>query len=182
MNTPSPSPQQTKDTSERRVARFFGLEGENWMRHSNPVSVWTRFGVLPLLAASIWSREWIGWWSLVPVALSLIFMLVNPLMFAEPRSTRNWASKGVFGERIWADRNEVAIPVQFKDSRVPAVTYVGQLVGVAVLTWGLVDLDLFATAAGLVIAQGAKAWYIDRMVLLFEDMKARHPEYAAWEY
>jgi hypothetical protein len=28
----------------------------------------------------------------------------------------------------------------------------------------------------------AKAWYIDRMVLLFEDMKARRPQYAAWEY
>ena len=28
---------------------------------------------------------------------------------------------------------------------------------------------------GLVLVQGAKAWFIDRMVLLFEDMKARRP-------
>ena len=35
--------------------------------------------------------------------------------------------------------------------------------------------------AGLVLAQTAKAWYLDRMVLLYEDMKARSPEYAAWE-
>ena len=36
--------------------------------------------------------------------------------------------------------------------------------------------------AGLVIVQCAKAWFIDRMVLLFEDMKTRNPTYAGWEY
>ena len=131
--------------------------------------------------ASVWSREWIGWWCLVPVALSLIFMVVNPLLFATPRSTRNWASKGVFGERIWADRNQYdARPVR----RVPGtrVAPACQFVGLAVLAWGLVELDLLATVAGMVLVQGAKAWYIDRMVLLFEDMKTRRSEYAAWEY
>jgi hypothetical protein len=28
----------------------------------------------------------------------------------------------------------------------------------------------------------AEAWYLDRMVLLFEHMKALRPESAAWEY
>ena len=69
------------------VTKLFGLEGEGWMRHANPVSVWTRFAVLPMGALAVWSREWIG----------------------------------------------------------------------------------------------AKAWFIDRMVLLYEDMKARVPEYAGWE-
>jgi hypothetical protein len=54
-----------------------------------------------------------------------------PLLFPPPRSTRHWASKGVFGERIWTDRAKAEFP---------------------------------------------------RMVLLFEDMKARDPEYAGWEY
>jgi len=36
-------------------------------------------------------------------------------------------------------------------------------------------------ADGLVITQVAKAWFIDRMVLLYEDMRARDPEYAGWE-
>ena len=48
--------------------------------------------------------------------------------------------------------------------------------------YGLVRLDLIATLAGLVILQAAKAWYIDRQVLLYEDMKQRHAEYASWEY
>jgi hypothetical protein len=38
-----------------------------------------------------------------------------------------------------------------------------------------------AMVAGLVLTQTAKAWYLDRMVLLYEDMKARNPGYAAWE-
>lgn len=69
-----------------RVTRAFGLRGGAWMRHSNPVSVWTRFAVLPLLALALWSRDWIGWWSLIPIALSLVWMFVNPLFFHEPNS------------------------------------------------------------------------------------------------
>jgi uncharacterized membrane protein len=51
-----------------------------------------------------------------------------------------------------------------------------------VLVYGLVRLDLLEVVSGLVILQTAKAWFIDRMVLLFEHMKAGNPEYAAWEY
>jgi hypothetical protein len=55
-----------------------------------------------VIALAIWSRDWIGWWSLLPIALAIVWMMVNPLLFATPRSTRNRASKGVFGERIWS--------------------------------------------------------------------------------
>jgi hypothetical protein len=171
-----------KVTTDTKLARLFGLQGEAWMRHANPISVWTRFAVLPLLAISIWSRDWIGWWSLLPIALSLVFMVVNPLLFPKPRSTSNWASKGVFGERIWADRNTVELPDQFRSSPVAKVTYLFQVVGMAVLAYGLVELDLLAVVSGLVTVQCAKAWFIDRMVLLFEDMKTRNLEYARWEY
>ena len=169
-------------TRETKLAKAFGLGGGNWMRHANPVSVWTRFAVLPLLAAAVWSRDWIGWWALIPVALSLVFMMVNPVLFPTPRSTRNWASRAVFGERIWADRNKTEIPGQFARSRVPTVTYAVQMLGLAVLVYGLVELRLLDAVTGLVIVQCAKAWYLDRMVLLFDDMKGRRPEYAEWEY
>ncbi len=75
------------------------------------------------------------------------------MLCSEPRSTRNWAS------------TSTAI----------------QVAGVALLAYGLVGLDLLTVLAGLVLTQTAKAWYLDRMVLLYEDMKARSPEYAAWE-
>jgi hypothetical protein len=177
QRTPTPRP-----TSEQRVARLFGLEGENWMRHANALSVWTRFAVLPMLAVAVWSRDWIGWWSVALVVLSLVFMMINPLLFRRPRSTRNWASKGVFGERIWAHRNKVDIPARFRASRPLAATYASQVIGLGVMIYGLVRLDVVAVAAGVVIVQTAKAWYIDRMVLLFDDMKTSHHEYAAWEY
>jgi hypothetical protein len=182
MSASARSSSARKLTSEYRVAKLFGLKGENWMRHANPVSVWTRFAVLPLIVVSVWSRERIGWWSLVPIGLSLAFMMVNPLLFRSPRSTRNWASKSVLGERIWADRNNVEIPDQFTSSGVTNVTYAIQTAGLALLVYGLVRLDLLAVICGLVIGQTAKAWYLDRMVLLFDDMKTRHQEYAAWEY
>ena len=43
------------------------------------------------------------------------------------------------------------------------------------------QLDLTTTVLGLLIVQGAKFWYLDRMVLLFDDVKDR-AEYAAWDY
>ncbi len=171
----------TKPTAERRVAKLFGLEGEAWMRHANPVSVWTRFSVVSLLAVSIWSRDWIGWLCLIPIALSVIWMFVNPLLFTAPRSTRNWASKGVFGERIWADRDSVEIPPQFR-SAVPRVANAFSTLGLALLAYGLVELSLLPVLAGIVIVHLGKLWFLDRMVLLFEDMKGRNATYARWEY
>lgn len=178
----TPSSKAPKVTTDAKLARLFGLEGEGWLRHANPISVWTRFAVLPMLALSIWSRAWIGWWSLVPIALSLVFMIINPVLFPKPRSTKNWASKGVFGERIWADRTKVELPEQYRSSRAANVTYLFQLAGLVVLAYGLVRLDLISVVAGLLLVQCAKAWFIDRMVLLFEDMKTRSSEYAGWEY
>jgi hypothetical protein len=168
-------------TMEQRVARLFGLTGDKWMRHANPLSVWTRFAVVPLIALAIWSRAWIGWYSLIPVALALTWMVVNPLFFPEPRSTRNWASKGVFGERVFAERNTVELPPQFL-SAVPNVANALSAVGLVLLAYGLITFDPLSTIAGILVTSLGKLWYIDRMVLLFEDVKHRNAEYAKWEY
>ncbi len=179
MTAPAPS---SAGTTDARLARLFGLRGDTWLRHANPVSVWTRFAVLPLLALSIWSRDWIGWWSLVPVVLTLVFMVVNPLLFPPPRSTRNWASRGVLGERIWAARDTADIPEQFRSTNPANATYAFQLAGMAALTYGLVVLDPIITVTALLLVQCAKVWFIDRMVLLFADVAPRDPEYASWDY
>ena len=50
------------------------------------------------------------------------------------------------------------------------------------LVYGLIRLDVMAPVTGVVILQGGKLWYLDRMVLLFEALKSQNPEYAAWEY
>jgi hypothetical protein len=60
----------------------------------------------------------------------------------------------------WADRNRVALPQQFRASKAPAVAQGIQVVGMAVLVYGLVELDLLAVVTGTVLTQAAKAWYL----------------------
>lgn len=84
------------------------------------------------------------------------------------------------GAAPWTDRDKAELPAQFP-SRVLSVTYAVRVVGMAILVYGLVELDLLAVVSGLLITQTAKAWLIDRMALLYEDMKARDPSYAGWE-
>ena len=88
----------------------------------------------------------------------------------------------MFGERIWADRNTVDLPEQFRSTAVPNTTYAFQFAGLAILARGLVVFDLRSVVGGLLLVQCAKVWFIDRMVLLFRTMAARDPRYASWEY
>jgi hypothetical protein len=133
------------------------------------------------VAITIWSRDWIGWYCLIPVAASIVWMMVNPLLLEAPRSTRNWASRGVLGERVWAERRNVAIPPQF-DSAVPNFANLYSVLGLTLLAYGLAGLHVLPVLAGIAIVHGGKLWYIDRMVLLFEDMKTRDPRYGSWDY
>jgi hypothetical protein len=48
--------------------------------------------------------------------------------------------------------------------------------------YGLAVLDMLAIISGIVIVQLAKFWYLDRMVLLFEAIRARNDEYTSWDY
>ena len=88
----------------------------------------------------------------------------------------------MLGERIWADRNVADLPDQFRSTAVPNTTYAFQFAGLAVLARGLVVFDLRSVVGGLLLVQCAKAWFIDRMVLLFRTMAERDPRYASWEY
>ena len=59
-------------TVEKRIASAFGLDDEGWARHANPWSGWTRvITTLPLLVAAIWSRAWLGYWSLIAIGVAL---------------------------------------------------------------------------------------------------------------
>jgi len=168
-------------TADRKIAKLFGLEGQSWMRHANPASVWTRFTVLSILSLAIWSRDWIGAWCLIGVVLAITWMFVNPLLFKAPKSTRNWASRTVLGERIWVDRNEVDLPEQFRSRAPSLIANAYSTIGMGILAFGLVDLNLLATVTGILITHGGKAWYLDRISLLFTEMKGRS-EYAAWDF
>ena len=113
--------------------------------------------------------------------MSLIWLAINPMFFSKPRSTRNWASKGVLGERVWSEGDHSTFPPEFR-TRALTVAAVYQSIGMAAFGYGLWVLNPLAAVLGLLIVQGGKAWYIDRMVLLFDAMKGSNPEYARWDY
>jgi uncharacterized membrane protein len=87
----------------------------------------------------------------------------------------------VLGERIWTETDRAVLPEEFQ-SKVPGLAQAYQVFGLVIMVYGLVVLDAVATISGVLITQGGKVWYLDRMVLTFETMKRRNPEFAAWEY
>ncbi|MEM8780185.1 MAG: DUF6653 family protein [Cyanobacteria bacterium P01_G01_bin.49] len=95
---------------ERMIANSFKMDEETWLRHANPWSGITRFTVLPLLILAIWSRVWLDWFSLIPVAIALLWTWLNPRVFPQPKSTNNWMSKAVLGERVWLNRDNISVP------------------------------------------------------------------------
>ena len=42
----------------------------------------------------IWSRVWLGWWCLVPVATVVVWLRLNPYVFARGDAD-DWAAKGI---------------------------------------------------------------------------------------
>lgn len=143
-----------------------------WERHANPYSGWSRVPVLPLLALAIWSRVWLGWWALAPIALIFVWIWVNPRLFPAPKSTDNWMSKGVLGERVWLNRKNIPIP----DHHAKAATWLNALAGIGIIPFalGLYQLNGWMVIAGTVIMMIAKLWFLDRMVWLLADMNGKN--------
>ena len=116
--------------------------------------------MVPLISLAFWSRAWLGWYALIPIALTFFWVWYNPRAFPPPRSTDNWASKGTFGERIF----------------LTVFSFMGALIWV----YGLYALNVWATVAGVIGVVLPKAWFVDRMVWIYEDMKETDPKYAVW--
>ncbi len=169
-----------RQTFESQIAKLFRMSDETWARHANPWSAYTRISVLPLITLAVWSRVWFGWWSLAGVALALIWAWFNPRIFARPRSTDNWASKGVFGERVWLARN--TLPVPRRHRLMPHILSFCAGIGLVLLIWGLWRLEIWPTVMGNVLAILSKLWFFDRMVWVYEDMKDEDPVYKSWVY
>ncbi|WP_425039462.1 DUF6653 family protein [Primorskyibacter sp. S187A] len=147
--------------------RLMAMNEDTWDKHANPWSGWSRLSIPPLLAAAIWSRDWLGLWALGPLALVLVWTWWNPRAFAKPEHLDNWMSKGVLGERIWLNRAAAPLPEHHR--RAPHVLAWVSASGLGPLTYGLWVLDLWATLLGLVLLMGGKLWFIDRMVWLHTD-------------
>ena len=141
---------------------------EVWRRHANPWSVYTRFAAIPAMILAVWSRAWIGWWALVPVAAVVVWLWLNPRVFPAVAEPKSWAAKGIYGERLWLtepSRVPPACRAVLRWLMVPA------LAGLVLLLWGLVLLQPWPTVFGAALIVLAQLWRIDRLGLLYEEDK-----------
>lgn len=162
-----------------RLAQWFQMSDRVWQRHANPWSVYTRYFSLPVLVLAGWSRVWWGGWAIVPGLVAIAWIWLNPRLFPTPRSTENWASKSVIGERIWL--NQADLPIPAHHAPLIRVTTTINAVGFGLCVWGLITLHLWPTLLGLSWVILGKTWFLDRMVWLCEEMR-QQPPYADWLY
>jgi hypothetical protein len=160
------------------TVRLFQMDEATWQRHASPWSVWTRVASLPLLLAAIWSHVWLGIWALVPMMLVALWLWLNPRLFSAPTRTDSWSAKATFGERVWLNRKNVPIPGHH--ARMAHLLTAISALGFAVALIGAFLNDWLPTVSGGLIAWFAKMWFCDRMVWLYDEMKAKHPPYAEW--
>jgi hypothetical protein len=153
----------------KRYARAAGMTDEAWKRHANPWSVWTRFAAIPLMMLAIWSRTWIGWWSLVPVALVVAWLIVNPHAFPAVERPASWAAKGIYGEKMWLEDPSLVSGDHRKVQRL--LIGVGSA-GFALLAWGLVALEVWPAVFGATLIVLGQLWRIDRLGQLYERHRA----------
>ncbi|MDF1607108.1 hypothetical protein PZ897_02855 [Hoeflea sp. YIM 152468] len=156
---------------DKAIESVMMMDDPTWARHASPWSFWTRVPLLALFALAVWSRVWIGWWSLVPIGLVLVWTLVNPRAFSPPATLDNWASQVVLGERCWLARKTKPIPAH----HAKAAMILSLLSGLSIipLAYGLWVLDAWAVFAGAMLASVFKLWFGDRMAWLWADMADR---------
>jgi hypothetical protein len=151
-----------------RVADTFRMTDDTWQRHANPWSVWTRFAAIPLMILAIWSRVWLGWWCLVPIAVVLVWLWLNPRVFAPVETPMSWTSKGIYGEKLWLKERDRVSPDHLRVLRllVPAGA-----AGFVLLIYGLVRLEVWPTVFGASLIVLAQLWRIDRLVVFYEGTR-----------
>ena len=165
---------------ESKTAKIFKLNDKNWMRHSNPWSAWTRVPIIIFLAIAIWSREWIGYYSLIPIGIVLFWTFINPRVFPPPKSTKNWTSRAVFGERVWINRKKHPI-AQHHLTMIMILNTISFL-GLPFYIYGLWKLHFWITLTGIILVLLGKFWFLDRMVWIYNEEKEKKQEYKDWEY
>ncbi|WP_292742490.1 DUF6653 family protein [Methylophaga sp. UBA3192] len=119
--------------------------------------------------------------ALVPGLASLLWLFFNPILFKKPKSTKNWASKAVLGERVYLNRDMVPIPDRHTiplHGFLNGISFTGLLLAV----WATVYFSVWGAILGVSLAYLGKSWFLDRMVWLYEDMKEANELYRSWEY
>jgi hypothetical protein len=150
------------------VAGAFRMSDEAWKRHANPWSVWTRVAAIPMMILAIWSRLWLRWWCLVPIAAMVVWLWLNPHVFAPVETRTSWAAK-------WLKEGDRVPPDHLRVLRLsPACAWADVPIGAAgfvLLVCGLVTLEVWPTVFGATLIVLGQLWRIDRLVVFYESTR-----------
>ena len=130
-----------------------------WRRHTNPLSGWTRIIAFFLIPFPIWTQDW------YLLFVLLVFFAVNPILFPEPKSKNNWMSKSILGEEMWTKEG-----ILQKDF--PTVLNLFNGLFFFILVYGAYSNLLEVTFFSTILSSVFKLWYLDRMVLYYENKKS----------
>jgi hypothetical protein len=153
-----------------KLSGAFRMSDEAWKRHANPWSVWTRFAAIPLMILAIWSRVWLGWWCLAPIMAVIVWLWLNPHVFAAVEMPTSWVAKGIYGEKIWL-KERGRVPADLR--AVLRLLIVVAALGFAFLAFGLIRLMVWPTIFGASLVVLSQLWRIDRFGLHFEEQRHR---------
>ena len=128
---------------------------------------------MPLIVLAFWSRAWIGPWFIMPVIVTALWLWLNPRLFPPPADDHSWVSRGVFGERLWAQRG--GLPEMPIGAKLPHIYTAIAGIGVLPLIYGLIVLQPVPTVIGACVSVAGKMAFIGRMVALYDRMATRHP-------
>ena len=141
------------------------LEEKAWRRHANPWSVYTRFAAIPVGIVAIWSRVWIGWWSAIPIAMTVLWLILNPVAFSPVHKPVHWISKGIYGERLWL---RGAVKTKRQRYTLNGLAVAGAL-GLVVVAWGLASLSVPACVAGAALTVVAQLVRIAKFARVYDE-------------
>ncbi len=127
-----------------------------WKRHINPWSGWSRMLTFPFLFIAVWYHNWIA------LAVVIVWYAVNPFLFPEPKSTDNFMSKAVLGEKLWTEKIR---------TRFPNVLNVCNGIFFVVALYASYRNMLWHVVYSAILSLTFKMWFLDRMVFIYEEFK-----------
>jgi hypothetical protein len=126
---------------------------EVFRHHSNPWSAWTRLLSVPLVFVPIWNRSW------REGAIVVVWLIVNPIMFREPKNDKAWATRAMLGEEMWIAKRPL--------DRAMALNVGASALGLYGV-WGAYKRRLFLTAVCIVGEVALLLAYWREMALYYE--------------
>jgi len=162
----------------RFTENLMGMDDRVWHRHANRWSVYTRIATGFIVFWAFWSYVWLGWWALVPIAVLMAWLWVNPRLFAPPKNIDHWTAKGVYGERVWLERKKTLLPAGFAFVANLTSGFAG--LGSLLFVYGLIVQDFWAGFMGWHFALVCKLWFIDRMIWLWDVTPDKNDRLIRW--